>query len=817
MKRQFCVAAFLLAACASMAAGHQGRVFIDRNQNGQWDKGEKGLAGVKVSDGLNVVETDAQGRFSLEGHEKERFVFVTTPSGYAAPSGHYHRIDASTKAYDFALVPYEAGIDRQGNHRFVHISDTEIHNTDGNEPWVKYVGDYAVNERAAFIIHTGDICYEKGLKEHIRLMNTRNMRVPVYYCIGNHDLVKGKYGEELFESLYGPVYYSFDVANVHYVVTPMRGGDHRPGYTGGQVCRWLKNDLAHVKKGTPVVVFNHDLLTNSDRFVYKGDGADSICLNDYNLKAWIYGHWHINHIKKQGDVYSISTATVDKGGIDHSSSSFRVMYMDGKGDFRSELRHAYIDKEVALVVPEGGGNKVLVNAYSTVSPVKEITVSAFLDGKKVMKEVRLAQRTDWTWEATLPLKEAWKDRELRLNAVARLNNGEKAEAEGTFVMKSSPVEARLTDNWDNLLGDGAHTAANRADVDSTLQLVWASNVGANLWMTSPLVHDGKILTASMDEDFQGKAHLYALDGKDGSMVWKFPLEHSVKNTVAITDGKVFAQDVLGNLYAVEVATGLLAWKAQLPVGGLPALIDGVVACDGVVYAGTGKALSAFDASTGKLLWRNTEWDQREGTTSTLAVGNGVLVGSVQWSALYGNDAKTGKKLWALSEHGLRHRGASAALHGSLLYIVSDQSFFIIESATGRIVVRKKLPYNVAATSTPLLTDREIIFGTADKGVVALDNQTLEEKWVCPVGSTLVYSVPYSRPDDRGIETSPVCVNGVVYVAASDGCVYGVSKNTGKIVWKFRSGAPFLGSVAVSGNSLVASDLGGNVYLFSTGK
>lgn len=71
-------------------------------------------------------------------------------------------------------------------------------------------------------------------------MNTENMDCPVFYCIGNHDLVKGKYGEELFESIYGPVYYSFDAGNVHYIVTPMPGGDHAPGYTADDVCRWLK-------------------------------------------------------------------------------------------------------------------------------------------------------------------------------------------------------------------------------------------------------------------------------------------------------------------------------------------------------------------------------------------------------------------------------------------------------------------------------------------------------------------------------------------------------------------------------------------------
>ena len=51
-------------------------------------------------------------------------------------------------------------------------------------------------------------------------MNTENMDCPVFYCIGNHDLVKGKYGEELFENIYGPVYYSFDAGRVHYIVTP---------------------------------------------------------------------------------------------------------------------------------------------------------------------------------------------------------------------------------------------------------------------------------------------------------------------------------------------------------------------------------------------------------------------------------------------------------------------------------------------------------------------------------------------------------------------------------------------------------------------
>ena len=305
----------LLAATTSATAAYNGRVFVDKNSNGQFDRGEKTLGGIKVSDGLNVTETAKDGTYTLPGHARQRFIFITTPSGYKTLNKHYHKIDSRTNGYDFGLLTYHPGIGKDGSHQYVHVSDTEIFNTEGNEAWVRNIREYAANENAAFIIHTGDICYENGMKKHIKLMNTENMNVPVFYCIGNHDLVKGKYGEEVFENNYGPVYYSFDVANVHYIVTPMPGGDHKPGYTRLDVCRWLKNDLAHIKPGTPIVVFNHDILTYGDEFIYKGSETESIDLNKHNLKAWVYGHWHINHVKKQGSVYTVCTSALDKGGI----------------------------------------------------------------------------------------------------------------------------------------------------------------------------------------------------------------------------------------------------------------------------------------------------------------------------------------------------------------------------------------------------------------------------------------------------------------------------------------------------------------------
>lgn len=807
----------LLTAATSATAAYSGRVFVDKNSNGQFDRGEKTLGGIKVSDGLNVTETAKDGTYTLPGHARQRFIFITTPSGYKTLNKHYHKIDSRTNGYDFGLLTYHPGIGKDGSHQYVHVSDTEIFNTEGNEAWVKNIREYAANENAAFIIHTGDICYENGMKKHIKLMNTENMNVPVFYCIGNHDLVKGKYGEEVFENNYGPVYYSFDVANVHYIVTPMPGGDHKPGYTRLDVCRWLKNDLAHIKPGTPIVVFNHDILTYGDEFIYKGSETESINLNKHNLKAWVYGHWHINHMKKQGNVYTVCTSSLDKGGIDHSTSAFRIMHVDGKGDFSSELRYSYLNNSICIASPAGhtASPEVTVNVYSSASPARRVTYTCLDRDKPVLRNKRLSQSSDWCWTATLPLKKTHAGKELTIQVEAEFNNGETVRSEKNFVYLPQQADIRLTENWDNLLGNATHTAKAAAALDSMPGLAWVKNVGANIYMTSPLIHNGNIYTASVDEDLKGRAHIYALDGKSGEIKWKYPVKSSVKNTIAIDNGLVFAQDVLGNLYAVDCESGKLCWESKLPVNGLPALIDGLVACDGVVYAGTGKALSAFEARTGRRIWKNEGWSQREGTTSTLTQGNGILIGSVQWSALYGNDSKTGKMLWSVSNHGLRNRGASAAMHGSLLYLISEKSFFILEAATGRIIVRKPLPYNLDATSTPLLTDKEIIFGTANKGLVALDNETLEEKWNCPIGDALIYTAPYSRPTSGTIETSPALAGKTVYVGASDGGIYGIDKRTGKIVWKYTTGAPVFSSVAISGNTLIATDFGGNVYAFST--
>ena len=68
----------------------------------------KALAGVVVSDGLNIVQTDAKGRFKMDTDEDSRFVFISTPSGYISSTLDgktlfYKEIKDRVRKYDFVV------------------------------------------------------------------------------------------------------------------------------------------------------------------------------------------------------------------------------------------------------------------------------------------------------------------------------------------------------------------------------------------------------------------------------------------------------------------------------------------------------------------------------------------------------------------------------------------------------------------------------------------------------------------------------------------------------------------------------------------
>ena len=327
-----------LSAAAAGCGWLESAVAGDSTIRGRVAAGGRGLFGVVVSDGLRCVRTGVDGSFSLPRREGARFVAVSPPCGYLMKDW-YRRISSSA-TYDFSLERTVTGSSKNGC-RFVQVADSEISEDNAeNRQWVSEVRQIAYAERCAFIVHTGDICYLRGMQAHAKLMNTSNMGMPVLYCLGNHDLVAGDYGEQAFEELFGPSRYSFNAGGIHFLVVPMtEGWDFKPGYDEDELADWLRADLAMVKPKQPVMVFSHMLFhakkeSESGLVIGKKRPLDlrSVC----NFKGFVYGHVHNTYTSGNGGVTFMASTNPNFGGIDHSPELLRVFDVKPDGSFVAE-------------------------------------------------------------------------------------------------------------------------------------------------------------------------------------------------------------------------------------------------------------------------------------------------------------------------------------------------------------------------------------------------------------------------------------------------------------------------------------------------
>ena len=339
----------ILILAAGVAAGIYFTAKNDRYSGYVTDGSGAPMAGVSVTNGKDVVKTDEDGHYVMDGWLKDRFVTVTIPTGYWTED-YYIEVTDAKEGYDFVL---EKSDKDYTDHTFLQVADSEV-GSGGVGEWIENVKAAAEDTGAAFIMHTGDICYEDGLRTHLSGMNSENMPAPVRYAIGNHDYINwGGYGEAYFESIYGPVCYSFEVGNIHYVVTPMvHGVDYLGRYTNADVWRWVKNDLENTDPDMKVVMFNHDYCTSDeDGFEVSYDLGSKLDLKEYGLVAWIYGHWHYNLMyQTECGAFNICTGQPSGGGIDSTVPAVRSVTMSG-GELVSSDMYYYDFKGAS---PAGG-------------------------------------------------------------------------------------------------------------------------------------------------------------------------------------------------------------------------------------------------------------------------------------------------------------------------------------------------------------------------------------------------------------------------------------------------------------------------------
>ena len=263
----------------------RGVVFHDTNGDGKRDVGDRPISDVKVSNGLDIVRTDAEGRYELPlGDEGQ--VFVIKPAGYRTRLGpnqlplfyYLHRPQGSPMLR-FAGVqptgPLPQSIDfpltEQAEpelFRVILFGDTQPRNL----LEVDYIAHDVIADirknSASFGVTLGDIAFDdlnvfEPLSQVVGLIG-----IPWYNVFGNHDAnvdaTSRRYLNETYERHFGPSYYSFDYGKVHFVVmdnieyAPSPEGKY--GFKGGfgsEQLEFLKRDLQLIPADQMVVMMMH--------------------------------------------------------------------------------------------------------------------------------------------------------------------------------------------------------------------------------------------------------------------------------------------------------------------------------------------------------------------------------------------------------------------------------------------------------------------------------------------------------------------------------------------------------------------------------
>ncbi len=533
--------------------GYEGRVF---------DREGRPLCGIHVSDGRNIAVTDGSGSYFLPGYERTRMIYVCALT--VRMDDWYIRTEGREGTFDFRIEPVAVSPD----FSFFHTSDTEIEGRKNNE-WIRFAGELVEKHRPAFFMHTGDLCRDDGVRRHCLVMNEETVGCPVRYAIGNHDYIGEKYGEEIYESLYGPLWYSFDCGEIHFVVLPIGQGDYPSGYEPEDALKWLQNDLRLASETNPqssLIVFDHDCCEEENGFCLKGEGI-SVDLKRYGLLAWIFGHYHINLLRKIGDVFSICTARPDSGGIDSSAAGIREISLSG-----SVL-----------------SSRILYN----IPPVPDSAPYVWRTGLK--GQLYFSAIARYEGDVIVCTSDDGYPGDCGIFRICGEN--------GKIVWKY-PAESGIKNR--------AVVEENRLYAQDCSGWLHCVNVqdGSLQWKTlTPLrtpVHTRTgVLTAEGYVFAGSSSQVYACDAKTGKILWRAEYvggEGSPARYVYNEKDRLLIVSSQWNcLYALNIADGKTVWMNRRPEGELWYRTSTPLVRDGVIYTASLDRVLILDAASGRLL------------------------------------------------------------------------------------------------------------------------------------------------------------------------------------------------------------------------
>jgi outer membrane protein assembly factor BamB len=779
----------------------RGVVFVDHNGDGVRQHTEHGLANVVVALDRHVfTRTGDDGAYFFAAATPAAHVWARVPAGYR-PGAVFGRV--TVESVDLPLTPLTAR-ELAAPLRFVVAADA--HATVSTGLWDGGDLEDAIGQAVAqaepprFFTIVGDVTQNGRDAEFTRVEQAlRGLDVPWVPVPGNHDWFDGG---AAWRARWGPDNYSFDSGELHVVVWDTN-------LTPEDQLAFLEADLASVDPDAIVVALGHDSPLDAVGERMAELGVDYL----------FTGHWHSNRRVERRGMIEWGTQTMVMGTIDQSPAGYRVVtFVDGVPEI--EHRARLIEPHLALTSPHPG---------SCASPSGGALLAAVaLDGAVPIvraridcgPEIELVAGGGWSYGAALP---ALAPGTHGVELVAESPGGRRVTRRVGIEVCEPDAVALEGGSWPQVAGGPLHTNASARAIAPPLAQRWATAVGGNVLLGSPVVADGIVVIAIWDLGAGDRGGVVALDLATGAVRWRHVTPLQARAAPAITGDLVVIALATGELQAVALADGSMRWTHDAAHGldsHTSSLWGSPTVANGLVYVAVQGRMSAIDAADGHVVWERDAAAAAYPWLGSLAAvtvaGDLAFATSGRHDGITAWQGASGGRWWKLASDRTTAINATpvATEDGTLFVSNAAGVTTALDSATGAIrwsiaLTADSDDWTYAITATPAFANGRLFVPTQHRDLIAVDAATGDELWRATTGGGPLNFAHY-RAAQAGFAASPVVTGEILWVPRPDGVLAALATADGHELWSTQLGAPVVSAPTPAGDYLIVATFDGTV-------
>ena len=278
-----------------------------------------------------------------------------------------------------------------------------------------------------------------------------------------------------------------------------------------------------------------------------------------------------------------------------------------------------------------------------------------------------------------------------------------------------------------------------------------------------------------------KEILQCLDPSTGKQVWQSTAYPAItvtgpaashpgpRSSVTVADGKVITLGVAGDISCFDASSGKLLWRNEDFKGAVPQFFTGMspLVSSGICYAHLGGPKTgqfiAFDLSTGAIKWKVEGESPAYGSPVLITIDGSKQIVFQAQTKLVSFDPSDGKQLWEFA---------------------TPVGTGMVENAT-----------------SPVADQNKIYYTGLNNGFNAIE--------IKKDGTTFIVNKLWSNPDFSTAFSTPLLKDGFLYGLSKRSRLFCINASTGQTAWTDNTALQSFGSIVDAGSVIIVSTSNSN--------